>query len=137
MTERKQANASSRPPLRIILADDHPIFLIGLRAVLECDPGLSVVGEASSPQDLLELLQSCACEVLVTDFMMPVEQQSDGLRMLESVTRQHPHLPVVIASGSTGMADNTSVRPLGVSSAGSQCSRRLRKCPTRNTSMSC
>lgn len=42
--------AASEPPLRIVIADDHPIFLIGLRAVLERDPQISIVGEANSPR---------------------------------------------------------------------------------------
>jgi len=114
MTERKQRNPSPHRPLRIILADDHPIFLIGLRAVLERDPGLSVVGEASTPQELLELLQQGACDVLVTDFMMPVEQQNDGLRMLESVTRQHPHLPIVVVTMLNNAGLFRSILDLGV-----------------------
>ena len=114
MTERKQRHSSSPPPLRIILADDHPIFLIGLRAVLERDPELSVVGEASSPQALLALLRECACEVLVSDFMMPVEQQNDGLRMLESVTRQHPQLPIVVVTMLNNAGLFRSILDLGV-----------------------
>ena len=114
MTERKQRHSSSPPPLRIILADDHPIFLIGLRAVLERDPELSVVGEASSPQALLALLREFACEVLVSDFMMPVEQQNDGLRMLESVTRQHPQLPIVVVTMLNNAGLFRSILDLGV-----------------------
>ena len=80
-------------PLRIILADDHPIFLIGLRAVLERDEQLEIVGEANSPQSLTQLLQHCACDLLITDFMMPDEPQADGLRLIEQLRRQHPSLP--------------------------------------------
>ena len=58
--------AASEPPLRIVIADDHPIFLIGLRAVLERDTHISIVGEANSPQALSALLQHCACDVVVT-----------------------------------------------------------------------
>lgn len=43
---------ASEKPLRIVLADDHPIFLIGLRAVLERDERLTIVGEANSPKPL-------------------------------------------------------------------------------------
>ena len=50
--------AASEPPLRIVIADDHPIFLIGLRAVLERDPQISIVGEANSPQALSAVLQT-------------------------------------------------------------------------------
>ncbi|WP_350613665.1 response regulator transcription factor [Pseudomonas sp. HY7a-MNA-CIBAN-0227] len=89
---------ASEKPLRIVLADDHPIFLIGLRAVLEHDERLSIVGEANSPQALTELLQHCPCDVLVTDFMMPAEPQADGLRLIEQLRRHYPTLPIVVVT---------------------------------------
>lgn len=90
--------AASEQPLRIVLADDHPIFLIGLRAVLERDERLTIVGEANSPEALAELLRECACDVLVTDFMMPATPQADGLRLIEQVRRHYPALPIVVVT---------------------------------------
>ncbi|CAK9890966.1 MULTISPECIES: response regulator transcription factor [Pseudomonas] len=84
--------------LRIILADDHPIFRIGLRAVLEQIPGICVVGEAGGPLELTTLLQRQECDVLVTDFMMPLEQQNDGLKLLEQLRRHHPQLPLLVVT---------------------------------------
>ncbi|ROL74605.1 response regulator transcription factor [Pseudomonas vranovensis] len=84
--------------LRIILADDHPIFRIGLRAVLEQIPGIRVVAEAGGPLELTTLLQSLECDVLVTDFMMPLEQQNDGLKLLEQLRRHHPQLPLLVVT---------------------------------------
>lgn len=84
--------------LRIVLADDHPIFRIGLRAVLEQIPGVSVVAEAGGPLQLLEHLQAVDCDLLVTDFMMPVEDQSDGLKLLEQVRRHYPQLPILVVT---------------------------------------
>lgn len=106
--------APSSNTLRIILADDHPIFLIGLRAVLERDESLEIVGEASSPSALTELLQHCACDVLVTDFMMPVEQQNDGLRLIEHLRRHHPDLPVVVVTMLNNAGLFRSILDLGV-----------------------
>ena len=42
---------SSVPPIRILIADDHHIVRMGLKAVLQLDPGLSVVAEASSADE--------------------------------------------------------------------------------------
>lgn len=84
--------------LRIILADDHPIFLIGLRVVLEQDNRARVIAQAGSPNELLQLLHSQACDIVVTDFMMPTEQQNDGLRLLERIRRDFPDLPVVVVT---------------------------------------
>lgn len=91
-------NTSPESPLRIILADDHPIFRLGLRAVLEQDPSVRVVAEADGPQSLLSCLRDTPCDLLVSDFMMPVEQQNDGLRLLESIRRGWPQLPIVVVT---------------------------------------
>ncbi|MEE4714432.1 response regulator transcription factor [Pseudomonas alliivorans] len=91
-------SASTGHPLRIILADDHPIFLIGLRVVIEQDNAATVVAQASNPDELLAALNGHDCDVLVTDFMMPVEQQNDGLRLLQRIRRDFPDLPVVVVT---------------------------------------
>ncbi|SHM81271.1 two component transcriptional regulator, LuxR family [Pseudomonas asturiensis] len=91
-------SASNAPPLRIIVADDHPIFLIGLRVVLEQDDAATVIAEASDPDELLMALKNHACDVLVTDFMMPAEKQGDGLRLLQRIQRDFPTLPVVVVT---------------------------------------
>lgn len=86
------------PVLRILLADDHPIFRMGLRAVIEKAPGLLVAGEVGSPLQLTEWLHSQPCDLLVTDFMMPVQDQQDGLRLLEYVQRYWPTLPILVVT---------------------------------------
>ncbi|WP_122318660.1 response regulator [Pseudomonas cichorii] len=91
-------SASTDRPLRIILADDHPIFLIGLRVVIEQDHAAHVVAQACCPDELLQELQNHDCDVLVTDFMMPAERQNDGLRLLQRIHRHFPRLPVIVVT---------------------------------------
>jgi len=91
-------STSPLSPLRVVLADDHPIFRIGLQAVLEQIPGVKVIAQAGSPKELLSYLQTLECDVLVTDFMMPVEQQNDGLKLLEQIRRQLPKLPILVVT---------------------------------------
>ncbi|CRM52395.1 MULTISPECIES: response regulator transcription factor [Pseudomonas] len=105
---------ASEQPLRIIIADDHPIFLIGLRAVLERDAQVRIVGEANSPQALTALLQHCPCDVLVTDFMMPAEPQADGLRLIEHLRRHYPDLPIVVVTMLNNAGLFHSILELGV-----------------------
>ncbi len=68
--------------LRVIIADDHPIVRIGQRVVIEAGGRCKVVGEADGPDELLRLLSTVACDVLVTDFAMPGGQQADGYGLL-------------------------------------------------------
>ncbi|EGH96368.1 MULTISPECIES: response regulator transcription factor [Pseudomonas syringae group] len=105
---------STDRPLRVIVADDHPIFLIGLRAVLEQDDLAHVVAEAGNPDALLQALASLACDVLVTDFMMPVERQNDGLRLLQRVRRDFPVLPVIVVTTLSNAGLFQSMLDLGV-----------------------
>jgi len=82
--------------LRIILADDHPIFRSGVRALLENHTHAKVIAEASSPVELFDALEKYPCELLITDFSMPGGQVADGLQMLGMIGRRKPDLPVVV-----------------------------------------
>jgi two-component system capsular synthesis response regulator RcsB len=90
--------ATDKRPLRIILADDHPIFLIGLKVVIEQNKRATVIAQASAPDELLEKLRGHPCDLLVTDFMMPVQDQNDGLRLLERIRRDYPALPIIVVT---------------------------------------
>ncbi|HEY0286573.1 MAG TPA: response regulator transcription factor [Pseudomonas sp.] len=90
--------ATEVQPLRIVLADDHPIFLIGLKVVIEQGNHAWVVAQASAPHELLQHLKTEPCDLLVTDFMMPVEDQNDGLRLLERIRREYPTLPIIVVT---------------------------------------
>ena len=115
-------SAATDTPLRIILADDHPIFLIGLRVVLEQHSQAKVVAEASSPNELIDALKSHSCDVLVTDFMMPADVQNDGLRLLQRVRRDYPQLPIVVVTMLNNAGLFRSILALGVNALLSKAS---------------
>jgi two-component system, NarL family, nitrate/nitrite response regulator NarL len=75
-------------PIRLLLADDHPIIREGLRAYLSSEKGLAIVGEASNGMEVLEKAGTLVPDVLLMDIAMP------GLNGIE--TTRHLH-----ASGST------------------------------------
>ena len=87
--------------LRVIIADDHPIVRVGQRVVIEANGKCKVVGEADGPDQLLGVLSTTACDVLVTDFAMPGGQQADGyslLSLLSLLRRQYPNVPVILVT---------------------------------------
>lgn len=84
--------------MRVIIADDHPVVRIGLRMLLDSCKTCVVVGEADGPDGLLSLLSSTPCDLLVTDFSMPGNQQADGLSMLSAVRRHYPAMPVILVT---------------------------------------
>jgi len=67
--------------IRLIIADDHKMFRDGLRPLLERQAGISVVGEASSGQELLEQVETLRPDLVVVDVSMP------GLNGVEAARR--------------------------------------------------
>jgi two-component system capsular synthesis response regulator RcsB len=88
-------------PVRILLADDHPVFRMGMRNVLERQDDVIVAGEAGCPLELTDWLHAHPCDLLVTDFMMPAPHQHDGLRLLDYIQRYWPALPVLVVTALT------------------------------------
>lgn len=93
--------------MRVIIADDHPVVRIGLRMLIDLNSACVVVGEADGPDSLLNLLSTTPCDLLVTDFSMPGDLQSDGLKMLSRVRRGYPNMPIVLV---TMFANVTTLR---------------------------
>ena len=82
-------------PLKVILADDHPLVLVGGALALR-NAHIDVVGEAKSAEELLTLLETTPCDVVITDFLMPTDKQDDGHALLDTLKAKHPHLAVIV-----------------------------------------
>ncbi len=79
--------------LRLLVADDHPVFLDGLRLLLDSTPGLEVVGAAADGSALLELARVTPCDVVVVDLDMP---GVDGAAATRELLRTDPDLAVLV-----------------------------------------
>jgi len=58
-------------PIRLVIADDHPLFRKGLREMIESDPGLAIVGEAADGETALAMIRRERPAVAVLDLDMP------------------------------------------------------------------
>ena len=81
--------------LRILLADDHIVMRTGLRALLERQPTLEVVGESENGRETVELAASLRPDVVVMDVGMPV---LNGIEATQTIVTQCPTVAVVILS---------------------------------------
>lgn len=81
--------------LRLFLADDHPTFRGGIKALLEKEASMKVVGEASDGNELLHKLSLTQTQVLLLDIDMPV---ISGLEIITSVREQFPMIHVLVFS---------------------------------------
>lgn len=70
--------------IRIVIADDHPIFRDGLRRLLEAEPGLKVVGEACDGAEAVKLARQFKPDILLLDLAMPRHPGLEALREMSS-----------------------------------------------------
>jgi len=92
--------------IRIVLADDHPFVLLGVRSMLETRAGIAIVGQAVSPTTLIELLRRTPCDVLITDLSMPDPAGliEDELQLIRHIQAEWPGLRIVVMSTTTNLA---------------------------------
>jgi DNA-binding NarL/FixJ family response regulator len=81
--------------IRIVIADDHAIVRQGLKQILEENADMRVVAEAVNGSEVLPLLRSNKCSVLLLDISMP---EMSGIAVLKRVREEMPALPVLILS---------------------------------------
>jgi DNA-binding NarL/FixJ family response regulator len=79
--------------VRLVLADDHPMYRYGLRAVLDASPEVEVVGEAADGAELLAVVARCAPDVVLTDLSMP---RLPGTAAIDELTRRRPGLGILV-----------------------------------------
>jgi DNA-binding NarL/FixJ family response regulator len=80
-------------PVRIVIADDHPVFRSGLRAMLEVEDGVEVVGEASTGTGAVSLVREVQPDLVLMDLNMP---ELDGVSATRQILHDSPHVRVMV-----------------------------------------
>lgn len=84
-----------RHPCKILVADDHPVVLEGIKQVLKAAPDIVIGGDACTGEEALRKIRRGGWDVLVLDFRMP---GLHGLDLIRQIKRENPRLPVLILS---------------------------------------
>ncbi|EJM56738.1 response regulator containing a CheY-like receiver domain and an HTH DNA-binding domain [Pseudomonas sp. GM49] len=101
--------------LNVVIADDHPIVLVGVRELVERDERFRVVGEAVCSNELIDLLENRQVDLVITDFNMPGDSPyGDGLKLVEYLTRRFPTVRVLVLTMISNPLILTRLQELGV-----------------------
>lgn len=101
--------------LNVVIADDHPIVLLGVRELMERDERFRVVGEAMSSDGLIDLLKNQSVDLAITDFNMPGDSPyGDGLKLVEYLRRHFPKVKILLLTMISNPLILTRLHELGV-----------------------
>ena len=84
--------------MKVLIADDHPLILAGIKHALEEAEGFDVVAETNNGAQVLPLVSQTKPDLALLDMRMP---GMDGLTCLDRIRERHPDVKVVILSVST------------------------------------
>jgi two-component system, NarL family, nitrate/nitrite response regulator NarL len=98
-------------PVRIVIADDHPMFRDGLRRLLESEPGFEVVGEVARPAEAMAAIREHAPDVLLLDLLMP---DGGGLAVLRALLATPVTTRVVLLTAAIEQHEQLAAVNLGV-----------------------
>lgn len=91
----EQAAEERRATVRVLVADDHLVYRIGIRTMLGVDPGFEVVGEATNGNDAIEMYGRLRPDVMLLDLRMP---QKGGIEVVRTICASYPGARILIVT---------------------------------------
>jgi DNA-binding NarL/FixJ family response regulator len=90
---------STRSLIRILTVDDHPILRKGIAALVNAEPDLKLVAEASNGKEAIDAFRSHQPDVTLMDLQMP---GIDGLQAIETIRKDFPEARIIVLTTYTG-----------------------------------
>ncbi|BCA53952.1 hypothetical protein W02_10920 [Nitrospira sp. KM1] len=103
-------SGSDRPPIRVLLVDDHAMVRKGLSSLLEAYPDVRVIGEAANGEDAVLLASQLLPDVILMDVTMP---KMDGIEATRQIKRKHSEVVVIGLSVHDAEPVQTAMRAAG------------------------
>ncbi|KMW71964.1 transcriptional regulator [Photorhabdus luminescens subsp. luminescens] len=100
--------------LNVIIADDHPIVLFGIRKSLERLEWINVVAESEDSTTLINNLSCIKANVLITDLSMPGDIYGDGINLIKYIKRHYPRLSIIVLTMNNNPAILSAVLELDI-----------------------
>lgn len=94
-TGEATGRAAAAAPLKVLIADDHPLVLIGIRRALEDNEDIEIAGEAHSGNELLALIERRLPDVVLMDLRMP---DVEGESCIAQIAKTWPEVKIVVLS---------------------------------------
>ena len=98
-------------PVRVLIADDEPLFVETVEALLADDDRVEVVGTAANGKQAVELATALTPDVTLMDISMPI---LDGIEATRRIRERLPNASVLVLTGSSISADVDRARQAGV-----------------------
>ncbi|MDD0986397.1 response regulator transcription factor [Pseudomonas shahriarae] len=83
-------------PIKIVVADDHPVVVMGVSKMIGELDGIRVVATATTISQLFECLSKAHCDILVCDYSFENDKEPDGLLLLDKIRRLYPEVKIIL-----------------------------------------
>uniref|UniRef100_A0A3B0LUD6 Transcriptional regulatory protein RcsB n=1 Tax=Arsenophonus endosymbiont of Trialeurodes vaporariorum TaxID=235567 RepID=A0A3B0LUD6_9GAMM len=100
--------------LNVIIADDHPIVLFGIRKSLEQIEGINLVGQFEDSTSLINNIAKLKADILITDLSMPGDKYGDGITLIKYIKRHYPNLLIIVLTMNNNPAILSAVLDLDI-----------------------
>jgi DNA-binding NarL/FixJ family response regulator len=97
--------------IKIIIADDHTMFLQGIVSLLENEENINILGKASNGKEALKIIETSLPDILLLDISMP---EMDGIELTKIIKQQFPSVKILILSTHSTMQMIAKLIRMGV-----------------------